>query len=157
MMAKFKLFPLVQFIWQILFFLSISIWKDIPKIPAWATRDEILEETRWFWLMNAPKSTIENSSLIASIVFSLSIIQLIGCLIYIFIYLIGCLNNSTKTKIVLCLTLILLAILCSLLFELQMHNRFINMTGYYFLWNSLVTTEIFSIVSLLLYCCAVLF
>lgn len=155
-MTKFKLFPLAQFLWQILFFLSISIWKDIPKIPAWATRDEILDETRWFWLMNTPKSTIENSSLIANIVFSLSILQLIGCLIYIFIYLIGCLNNSTKSKIVFCLTLILLGIFCALLFELQMHNRFINMTGYYFLWHSLVTTEIFSIMSILLSCGAAL-
>lgn len=85
-MLKKRLFILSQLLWQVLFFLTNTIWKDIPKIPIWASKNDILDETRWLWLMDAPKSAIANSYLIANVVYSLSVVEFIVCLVYIVVY-----------------------------------------------------------------------
>lgn len=82
-MLKKRLFFLSQLLWQVLFFLTNTIWKDISKIPIWASRNDILDETRWLWLMDAPKSAIGNSYLVANVVYSLAIVEFIACLVNI--------------------------------------------------------------------------
>ena len=57
-MLKKRLFFLSQLLWQVLFFLTNTIWKDISKIPIWASRNDILDETRWLWLMDSYNGAI---------------------------------------------------------------------------------------------------
>ena len=149
-MFKKALFSLSQILWQILFFISVTVWRDIPKIPIWATREEILDKSRWFWLMDIPKSSIGNSTLIAEVVFGLAIVECICCQIYIVIYLKNSRKNSSNVRKIIVFLVILLGCICSIIFEMQMHIRFVNMTSYYFLRHSLITPEIFSIMSLIL-------
>lgn len=56
MMMKKRLFYLSQLLWQVLFFLTNTVWKDIPKIPIWASQNDILDKMRWLWLMDAPSN-----------------------------------------------------------------------------------------------------
>lgn len=149
-MLKKRLFILSQLLWQVLFFLSNTIWKDIPKIPIWASRNDILDETRWLWLMDAPKSSIANSYLIANAVYNLSIIEFIVCLVYIAVHSKKDWKNTTAAWKVFQLAIILCGTLASLIFESTQYRQFINMTDYYFLRYSIVTPEIFSAVVIIL-------
>ena len=150
MMLKKRLFFLSQLLWQVLFFLTNTIWKDIPKIPIWASRNDILDETRWLWLMDAPKSAIANSYLVANAVYSLSIIEFVLCLIYIAVRSKRNWKNMTAVWKVVQLAIILCGTLASLIFESTQYRQFINMTDYYFLRYSIVTPEIISAVAIIL-------
>lgn len=150
MMMKKRLFYLSQLLWQVLFFLTNTIWKDIPKIPIWASRNDILDETRWLWLMDAPKSAIAYSYLVANVVYSLSIVEFTVCLAYIVVY---AKRNWERTTVVWKVTqfaIILCGTAVSLFFEMAKYHQFVNMTDYYFLRYSIVTPEIFSIIAIIL-------
>lgn len=149
-MLKKRLFFLSQLLWQVLFFLTNTIWKDISKIPIWASRNDILDETRWLWLMDAPKSAIGNSYLVANVVYSLAIVEFIACLINIAIHLKKNWPQMTNIWKVIQFAMILCGILFSMIFELVQYCRFINMTAYYLLRYSIVTPEIFSVVVIIL-------
>lgn len=149
-MLKNRLFILSQLLWQILFFLTNTIWKDIPKIPIWASKNDILDETRWLWLMDAPKSAIAYSYLVVNVVYSLSIVEFIVCLIYIAVYSKKGWKNTTAAWKIFQLTIILCGTLASLIFESTQYHQFINMTDYYFLRYSIVTPEIFSVIVIIL-------
>ena len=148
-MFRKKRVLLSQLLWHMVFFLSVTIWRDISQIPIWAATAEILDETRWFWLMDAPDSTVENALLIADFVYALAIVELIFCVIYIARFLRHSWKVSSRTRKAVYLAVLGLGLACSVLFEAWMHRNFLQMTDYYFLWQSLVTTEIFSIVTCL--------
>ena len=149
-MMKKRLFYLSQLLWQVLFFLTNTIWKDIPKIPIWASRNDILDETRWLWLMDAPKSAIAYSYLVANVVYSLSIVEFTVCLAYIVVYAKRNWERATVVWKVTQSAIILCGTAVSLFFEMTKYHQFVNMTDYYFLRYSIVTPEIFSVIVIIL-------
>ena len=52
------LFLFIQFLWQFVFILLITIWKSIVVFPHFADPSEILEKTRWFWLMEIGRAHV---------------------------------------------------------------------------------------------------
>ena len=141
------IFSVTQILWHSLFFLCLTRWSKITTIPRFEKPAVILERDRWFWLTDAPNSGIGHteSGVLYNSMDLLFWIEAVLCVIYICLYLKKhWFHASRRTRIfygaVLCA-----GILVIVLFQMQMHQNFLNMTEYYYLWQSVFPAEILAI------------
>lgn len=138
-----------QVLWHILYFNMCTIWRDILVVPHYVNTSEILDKSRWFWLMSAPASTVQDSSLILSLVSFPALVEFLFCIVWICSHLKRNWKTSSIKVKTSYISLLLLCIIISVFFELQMYSNFLNMSDYYYLWQREFHTEIFAITAIL--------
>lgn len=140
-----------QIVWQFLFVLSATYWRGIPSIPYFAKASEVLDRTRWFWLVAVPKPSLANTSLIISVVHSIAFAEIIICIALIYIYLKYIWKYSNTIVKSISVVVVMIGLIVSLVFEHRMYANFIDMSEYYYLWQSIFSIEVYSVIALVLW------
>ena len=135
-----------QALWHLLYLLSLTVWSGIPVIPRFAATSEILDKTRWFWLMDAPHSGVQHGLLISDMMQAAALIELLVCFVWLCLYLRKNWKNSSRKTKGSYVVIILMGLLISVLFQRQMRLHFLNMTAYHFMWQRDLNAEILAIV-----------
>ena len=140
-----------QIVWQFIFVLSISCWRFIPSIPYFAKASDVLDRTRWFWLVDVPKPSLTNTSIIISLVQIIAFTEIISCTILSYKCLKSIwMHGNAKTKCI-SVVVVITGLLLSFLFEYRMYTNFIDMSEYYYLWQSIFSIEVYSIMAFLVW------
>lgn len=74
---------LTQALWQLLFLLTVTVWRDITVLPPLAARAELLDRARWFWLLEAPDAGTANAAMISGMMNVAEHLEAWFCLIWI--------------------------------------------------------------------------
>lgn len=135
-----------QALWHTLYLLALTVWRDISVFPTFASASEILDETRWFWLMEDPNSGGQHGLLISNMMHLVALTEVLFCLIWLFIHIKSHWRISSVKAKTSYVTIILTGAIISALFGWQMRSNFIDMTEYYFLWQRELIAEILAVV-----------
>ena len=146
------IFFLSQIFWHILYLLSLTRWRKITTIPGFEKPAAILERDRWFWLMDAPDSGLgyTETGVIYNLMDLLFWIEAVLCVIYICLYLKKHWLHASGRTSIFCGAALCAGILVIVLFQMQMHQNFLNMTEYYYLWQMAFPAETLAIMTAVL-------
>ena len=141
---------LTQALWQLLFLLTVTVWRDITVLPPLAARAELLDRARWFWLLEAPDAGTANAAMISGMMNVAEHLEAWFCLIWIGVSLRRRWRGSPAAVRAAYVLVVLAGLSAAALLLWRTRADFLDMTAYCYLWQRALLPEILTLTAALL-------